>query len=98
MLGPNTMCGLRTVQAAPLRCVHAAITEDNDANNIIGRVNGYVAATVLVDSRITEGCEVAIQGNSSGSHPGLCSRVRCEQRRHHCGPDRVRRGGVFSAH
>lgn len=28
------------------------ITEDNDPNNLIGRPNGYVAATVLVDSRL----------------------------------------------
>jgi len=28
-----------------------ALTEDNDANHLIGRPNGYVAATVLVDSR-----------------------------------------------
>jgi serine/threonine protein kinase, bacterial len=33
------------------------ITEDNDQNNMIGRTSGYVAATVLVDSRITEGCD-----------------------------------------
>jgi hypothetical protein len=30
-----------------------AITGDNDANNMIGRVNGYTAATVLVDPRAT---------------------------------------------
>jgi serine/threonine-protein kinase len=28
-----------------------ALTEDNDANHLIGRPNGYAAATVLVDSR-----------------------------------------------
>lgn len=28
------------------------ITEDNDPNNLIGRPNGYVAASVLVDSRL----------------------------------------------
>ncbi|WP_142271610.1 hypothetical protein [Mycobacterium sp. AT1] len=44
-----------------------AITEDNDANDIIGRVNGYVAATVLVDSRITGGCEVAKPGIACGA-------------------------------
>lgn len=32
------------------------ITEDNDPNNLIGRPNGYVAATVLVDSRLP-GCD-----------------------------------------
>jgi serine/threonine-protein kinase len=44
-----------------------AITEHNDANNLIGRVNGYVAATVLVDSRITEGCEIAKPGIACGA-------------------------------
>lgn len=29
-----------------------AITEENDPNNLIGRPNGYVAANVLVDSRL----------------------------------------------
>jgi serine/threonine protein kinase, bacterial len=43
------------------------ITEDNDANNMIGRVNGYVAATVLVDSRITEGCELDTPGIACGA-------------------------------
>ena len=28
-----------------------SLTEDNDANHLIGRPNGYVAATMLVDSR-----------------------------------------------
>lgn len=31
---------------------HIEITEDNDPNNLIGRPNGYVAASVLVDSRL----------------------------------------------
>lgn len=43
------------------------ITEDNDANNMIGRVNGYVAATVIVDSRITEGCELDQPGIACGA-------------------------------
>lgn len=43
------------------------ITENNDANDMIGRVNGYVAATVLVDSRITEGCELAKPGIACGA-------------------------------
>jgi hypothetical protein len=34
---------------------------------MIGRVNGYIAATVLVDSRITEGCEVAKPGIACGA-------------------------------
>lgn len=32
------------------------VTEDNDPNNLIGRPNGYVAASVLVDSRLPR-CE-----------------------------------------
>jgi serine/threonine-protein kinase len=32
------------------------ITEDNDPNNLIGRPNGYFAASVLVDSRLPR-CE-----------------------------------------
>lgn len=43
-----------------------AITEDNDSNNMIGRVNGYVAATVLVDSR-TEECDTAKPGIICGA-------------------------------
>ena len=34
---------------------------------MIGRMNGYVAATVLVDSRITEGCEIGRAGVASGA-------------------------------
>lgn len=30
-----------------------ALTEENDVNNLIGRPHGYVAATVLVDSRLS---------------------------------------------
>jgi serine/threonine-protein kinase len=44
-----------------------AITEDNDANNMIGRVNGYVAAPVLVDSRITDGCDTTKPGIDCGA-------------------------------
>lgn len=43
-----------------------ALTENNDTNNLIGRVNGYAAATVLVDSRI-EGCETAKPGVDCGA-------------------------------
>ena len=43
------------------------ITEDNDANNMIERTTGYVAATVLVDSRITEGCETSKPGIACGA-------------------------------
>ena len=35
------------------------ITEGNDANNMIGRSTGYVAATVLVDPRTGESCDQA---------------------------------------
>jgi hypothetical protein len=34
------------------------ITEDNDPNNLIGRPNGYVAASVLVDSRLPRCAEL----------------------------------------
>ena len=44
-----------------------AITEDNEANHLLGRPNGYVAATVLVDSRITEGCEIGEPGVECGA-------------------------------
>jgi serine/threonine protein kinase, bacterial len=44
-----------------------AITEDNDRNNLIGRTNGYVAATVAVDSRIAEGCDSAKPGIKCGA-------------------------------
>ncbi len=30
------------------------ITEDNDPNNLLGRPNGYVAATVIKDSRLAD--------------------------------------------
>jgi serine/threonine-protein kinase len=43
------------------------ITEDNDQNNMIGRTSGYVAATVLVDSRITEGCDTGKPGIVCGA-------------------------------
>ena len=33
------------------------ITGDNDANNMIGRSTGYVAATVIVDPRTGEECD-----------------------------------------
>src|SRR4051812_41408555 len=44
-----------------------AITEDNDANDMIGRVNGYVAATVLLDSRLTGDCDVDKPGIVCGA-------------------------------
>lgn len=44
-----------------------AINEDNDPNNMIRRVNGYAAATVLVDLRITEGCETSKPGIVCGA-------------------------------
>jgi hypothetical protein len=57
----------RVMSAVPDVVRLFTITEDNDANNIIGRVNGYVAATVLIDSRITEGCDVAKPGIACGA-------------------------------
>jgi hypothetical protein len=42
------------------------ITEDNDPNNLIGRPNGYVAASVLVDSRLPR-CTSANLGDDCGA-------------------------------
>jgi hypothetical protein len=65
---PSAQSAAETIKVAvPEVSSLIAITEDNDANDIIGRVNGYVAATVLVDSRITEGCEVAKPGIACGA-------------------------------
>ncbi|GEE01955.1 hypothetical protein nbrc107696_24010 [Gordonia spumicola] len=38
------------------------ITEDNDPNNLVGRPNGYVAATVIEDSRVkcSEGQKIGV--------------------------------------
>jgi serine/threonine protein kinase, bacterial len=41
------------------------LTEDNDANNLIGRPNGYSAATVLVDSRLQ--CDTSSPGVDCGA-------------------------------
>jgi serine/threonine protein kinase, bacterial len=41
------------------------LTEDNDINQLIGRPNGYVAATVLVDSRVE--CATAEPGVDCGA-------------------------------
>jgi hypothetical protein len=42
------------------------ITEDNDPNNLIGRPNGYVAASVLVDSRLPR-CTSTNLGDDCGA-------------------------------
>lgn len=42
-----------------------ALNEENDTNNLIGRPNGYTAATVLVDSRAT--CNTQSPGASCGA-------------------------------
>ncbi len=41
------------------------INEDNDSNNLIGRPNGYVAATVVYDSRVS--CEAEDLGVDCGA-------------------------------
>jgi hypothetical protein len=65
---PSAQSAAETIKVAvPEVSSLIAITEDNDANDMIGRVNGYIAATVLVDSRITEGCEVAKPGIACGA-------------------------------
>ncbi len=43
------------------------ITGDNDANNMIGRSTGYVAATVIVDSRTGEECDQKTPGIACGA-------------------------------
>lgn len=43
------------------------ITGDNDANNMIGRSTGYVAATVIVDPRTGEECDQAKPGIVCGA-------------------------------
>lgn len=58
-LGPGASATTPTAQnaaesiraAIPEVTKTVALTADNDANNLIGRPNGYAAATVLVDSR-----------------------------------------------
>ena len=65
---PTAQGRAETIESAVHEVVRLIrITEDNDANDIIGRVNGYVAATVLVDSRITEGCDIAKPGIACGA-------------------------------
>ena len=43
------------IKAAIPEVTLITITGDNDANNMIGRTSGYVAATVIVDPRAGEG-------------------------------------------
>jgi hypothetical protein len=43
------------------------ITGDNDANNMIGRTTGYVAATVIVDPRAGDECDNAKPGIACGA-------------------------------
>lgn len=43
------------------------ITGDNDANNMIGRSTGYVAATVIVDPRTGEECDQTKPGIVCGA-------------------------------
>lgn len=54
------------------------ITEDNDANNMIGRDSGYVAATVIVDSRAAERAESATL-QCSREKPGIVCGAGVEQ-------------------
>ena len=45
------------IKAAIPEVTLITITGDNDANNMIGRTSGYVAATVIVDPRAGEECD-----------------------------------------
>lgn len=69
--GPRTaQTAAEAIQAAiPEVTTLIALTEDNDTNNLIGRPNGYVAATVLVDSRISNvnPCSIADAGVDCGA-------------------------------
>jgi hypothetical protein len=44
------------IKAAIPEVTLITITGDNDANNMIGRSTGYVAATVIIDPRAGEEC------------------------------------------
>jgi serine/threonine protein kinase, bacterial len=51
-LTPTAQSAAESIRAAiPEVTQTIALTADNDANDLIGRPNGYAAATVLVDSR-----------------------------------------------
>jgi serine/threonine-protein kinase len=55
-LTPTAQSAAESIRAAiPQVTELIEITEDNDPNHLIGRPNGYVAASVLVDSRLP-GC------------------------------------------
>jgi hypothetical protein len=72
---PTAQSAAETIKAAiPEVAEIIAITENNDANNMIGRSNGYVAATVIVDSRVgaragglDEGCSMDKPGIVCGA-------------------------------
>ena len=53
--------------AIPQITVLIPLTETNDTNHLIGRSNGYRAATVIVDSRTSAACSVAKPGVDCGA-------------------------------
>ena len=55
------------IKAAIPEVTLITITGDNDANNMIGRTSGYVAATVIVDPRAGEECDQTKPGIICGA-------------------------------
>jgi hypothetical protein len=55
------------IKAAIPEITLITITGDNDANNMIGRTTGYVAATVIVDPRAGEECDQSKPGIVCGA-------------------------------
>ena len=56
-----------TIKAAIPEVTLITNTGDNDANNMIGRTSGYVAATVFVDPRAGEECDQTKPGIICGA-------------------------------
>jgi hypothetical protein len=55
------------IKAAIPEVTLITITGDNDANNMIGRTSGYVAATVIVDPRAGDECDKTKPGIICGA-------------------------------
>jgi serine/threonine-protein kinase len=66
-LTPTAQSAAESIRAAiPQVTELIEITEDNDPNHLIGRPNGYVAASVLVDSRLPR-CTSTNLGDDCGA-------------------------------
>jgi len=65
---PTAQSAAEAIKAAiPEITALVPVTESNDANNMIGRSNGYVALTVLVDPRTGEHCDLTKPGIACGA-------------------------------